>query len=127
MDRRKSGSLGWFLQRLSALYLVFGLAVHFLAIHFLVERPITFEKVQARLFSPAWIFFDWTLLVVAVFHGLNGVWGVVLDWRLTPLQRRLSGWLIVAGGVVMVVWGLMALVPFYSAATGDTTVLLFRP
>ena len=55
----------WLFQRVSAAFLVIGLAVHFLVLHFMIERPVTMAKVAERLQAPGWMVFDSLLLLPA--------------------------------------------------------------
>ena len=108
----RTAGLAWALQRLSALLLVAGLVVHFLVLHFTIERPVTFVKVQARLASPAWIAFDLALLALVLYHGLNGVYGVVLDYAPGATAKRGWYWVLWVLGIVAFALGVVVLAPF---------------
>ncbi len=112
MRDRTGGMWPWLLQRITAVLLVGGLAVHFTATHFAVERPLTFEVVRERLLSPAWVWFDLLLLGLALYHGLNGLHGVLLDHGIGPAVRRGSAWTLGALGVATFIVGAWILAPF---------------
>ena len=76
---KSSGSLSWFIQRVSGLVLVIMLLLHFGLMHYVaVKSPdgfsfqkLTFDVVKERLASPYWKAFDITFLILAIYHGLN--------------------------------------------------------
>jgi succinate dehydrogenase / fumarate reductase membrane anchor subunit len=111
MKERREGFWHWFLQRVSALYLVFGMALHFLLTHVFMDRPIELDAVQARLISKWWIWFDITLLAAVVYHAAVGVFIVYKDYNPRPGNRKLAGWLILLAGVATMLAGLCILVP----------------
>ena len=87
--RRPGGISLWFFQRLSALFLLVLLLAHFYFLHYAEEGFVTYDKVAARLASPSWKILDISFLVVAVFHGINGLWTVVLEYVQTQRAQRL--------------------------------------
>jgi succinate dehydrogenase / fumarate reductase membrane anchor subunit len=112
LTRNVSPTLGWFLQRITAIFLAFGLFVHFWVLHFVIERPVTFVKVQERMLTPGWVIFDLLLLIFAVYHALNGLWNVVIDYNPSAGLRNFLGWLFFIVGLALVIVGIYALIPF---------------
>lgn len=101
----------WLLQRITGLLLAAGLIVHFFVLHFTLERPVTLEKVALRLGHPAWVAFDCLLLLACVFHALNGLHSILLDFSPSPALRRaatVACW--IAGGIMTAV-GMANLIP----------------
>jgi len=114
--RERGGGWPWLLQRITALYLVMGLCVHFFVLHFLTERPVTIQKVFERLQSPGWFVFDALLLASAVYQALNGVFNIVADYQPGPKVRYgvgLTLWII---GLLTLTIGLRILGPMMKAA-----------
>lgn len=107
---------GWFLQRISALFLVVGMFVHFWVLHYFIEKPVTFDKVVERLTSPGWVIFDTLLLIAVIYHGLNGVWNVLTDYNPSPGLRRIYGWGLFLIGLATFIWGVITLIPFTTPA-----------
>ena len=103
---------GWFMQRISALFLVIGMLVHFWVLHYFIEKPITFEKVVARLTSPGWILFDSLLLLAVIYHGLNGIWNILVDYNPSGVLRKTYGWILFLIGLATFIWGMATLIPF---------------
>ena len=68
----------WFFMRVSGLVLLFLALAHFAITHIVndvVETDASF--VGERWDNPLWRLFDWTLLALAMTHGLNGVrWSI---------------------------------------------------
>lgn len=109
---QNDGLMSWLFQRITALFLAVGLAVHFIVLHFMIERPVTMEKVAERLNGPGWIAFDSLLLVACIYHALNGVNSILLDFA--P-PRRLKGVVLYA------LW----IVGFAAAAVGIANLIPF--
>jgi len=85
------GALQWFLQRLTGVLLFAGLIVHFYVMHYSGADPLAYESVIKRISSPYWKAFDIVFLVSILYHGLNGLWGIVIEYihsaRLLKLVR----------------------------------------
>ena len=112
LTRNVAPTLGWFLQRISAIFLALGLLVHFWVLHFVIERPVTFLKVQERLLTPGWVVFDLILLIAAVYHALNGLWNVIIDYNPSTTLRKIIGWVFFIIGLALIIIGIYALIPF---------------
>lgn len=102
----------WLFQRLTAAFLVLGLAVHFIVLHFMIERPVTMAKVAERLQAPGWVVFDVLLLLCALYHGLNGLYGVVVDFSPPDGVKKWTMWTFWAAGGGAAVVGIVNLIPF---------------
>ena len=108
---QKSGMWPWFLQRITALFLVLGLFVHFLVLHYLIERPVTFDKVVDRLSSPGWIIFDSLLLIACIYHAFNGLYAILLDFNPGIKTRRTVYYVLTIAGIILTVFGIAVLMP----------------
>ncbi len=102
----------WYMQRITAMILVVGLFVHFWVLHFAIERPVTFEKVQDRLLSPGWVLFDVVILMAAIYHAFNGLFNVISDYNPRPAVKKIIGWGLTFLGACIVIYGIYALLPF---------------
>ncbi|MBX6341082.1 MAG: succinate dehydrogenase [Thermomicrobiaceae bacterium] len=85
--------ISWYFMRISGLLLLGLVFGHLVAVH--VATPIDnvdFQFVQNRYATPFWRIYDWLMLTLALFHGLNGVHLSVDDylysrgWRLFGLS-----------------------------------------
>lgn len=110
--RNISPAFHWYMQRITAMILVVGLFVHFWVLHFAIERPVTFEKVQDRLLSPGWVFFDVILLIAVIYHAFNGLYNVISDYNPRPALQKIIAWTLIFVGVIIVIYGILALLPF---------------
>lgn len=101
--------------------LVFFLAVHIWVGHFAGLNEVAagrqgelvlFDIVKQRLAQGLFIFVDFSLLALVLYHGLNGVRNILLEWH--PAARRsraatLALWLV---GITAFVYGGRALLAF---------------
>lgn len=116
MKERREGMWPWLMQRLTALYLVFGLALHFILTHVFMKKPITLSQVEARLVSKWFVLFDVTLLAACVYHAFNGVFNVYKDYNPHSGNRRFVGWILVIAGLGTIGAGVYILAPLAGRA-----------
>ncbi len=108
---QQRGLWSWLLQRITGAYLVFGMAVHVIALP-LGRETISFESVSARLSHAWWLVFDLLLLLACVYHGFNGLWSIFTDFNPSEGLRRGIAWGLVLFGLVWIGYGVFVLVPF---------------
>lgn len=78
----------WYYMRISGLILVFLALIHFAITHIVNDVVETdFAFVQTRWSNPLWRFFDWTLLALALSHGVIGVRTIAEDYIREPRLR----------------------------------------
>ena len=115
---KNTGSIGWLVQRITAVLLLLLLLAHFIVIHYSGSGDVTFDIVKDRLthsiWGPVWKTITLLLLFTALFHALNGTWGVLLDYIKTGAVRIWLFSLIVTIGLILV-------------TLGSITILTFRP
>jgi succinate dehydrogenase hydrophobic membrane anchor protein len=111
MEVARTGLWSWLMQRVTGAILVVGMAVHIFILP-LSGKTITFETVSARLRHAGWLIFDLVLLAACLYHGFNGLWSVLLDFKPSPGFRRLSAQVLTGLGVLLLIYGAFALVPF---------------
>lgn len=86
--RQNFETWSWFFMRISGLVLVFLALVHFAVTHIVndvVDTDAAF--VADRWDNPLWRLFDWTLLALALAHGLNGLRWNIDDYVRAPVWR----------------------------------------
>jgi len=112
---KTQGTSAWVLQRLTAVLLVFVLGMHLWATHFETHGElIVFNMVRVRLQTILYMVVDYGLLGFGLYHGLNGLRNVLLDWGV-GLGRRGGLWLSVClwiVGLAFFIYGVVALLPF---------------
>ena len=114
------GALFWVTQRLTGLFLAIFLLTHVKVLHWDFDFTkassglLDFSFVTGRLHgSSVWLIFYFLFIISALFHGLNGLWAVVLDFR--PSKTIQTTWLaaIWAIGILFAIWGFYTLRTFY--------------
>ena len=95
--RGEQGFWLWFLQRVSGVLLLVFVLAHGAITYFvpiadvragLQEDPVTHEVVERRLAQGALLAFDFALLGLALYHGLNGIRGILMEWSFTARHRK---------------------------------------
>jgi succinate dehydrogenase / fumarate reductase, membrane anchor subunit len=105
--------INWYLQRITGALLVLLLAAHFWVEHFMTAElqrgDLTYQAILSRISNPLWRVIDISFLLVALYHGLNGLRNIALDYsRISPRGvRTITAGLIVAG-LIWAYWGIEA-------------------
>lgn len=115
VEASAGGMWSWILQRLTAVVLLFGLAVHLIALHILNIGDLTYDNVAGRLASYFFIVTDFSLLFAGVFHALNGVRMVLLDYGFSGGSRHVLAVGLWAFGLAAVAYGTWALWPWLTS------------
>jgi succinate dehydrogenase hydrophobic anchor subunit len=110
LEGSRGGMWPWLGQRITAVLVLVTIMVHLVLTHYVAIGHLSYSNIGARLAGGAVVVNDIVLLVAVVFHGLNGVRMVVLDWGLAGSGARrvfdIVLWLV---GVAAVVYGIWAL------------------
>ena len=115
--RTARGVLVWLLQRITGLFLAFFLIIHLQVMHFSEgSLRIDFETVTQRLQSSTyWGIFYILFVPSVVFHGLNGIWGILMDFQPGPKSRKAYLTILWLIGIGLVLYGTWGLVPLFYA------------
>ncbi|THF69431.1 succinate dehydrogenase [Deinococcus sp. Arct2-2] len=83
----------WIFMRISGLILVFLILGHIYMTFIQVsEADATFDAVVSKLSNPAWKFYDWLILALALMHGANGARYSIEDYvRSRPNRAWVKG------------------------------------
>ncbi len=105
----------WYLQRITGAALVILLAMHFWVEHFMAgpvrEGKLSFAVIQERISNPWMQAVDIAFLFVALYHGLNGLRNIILDYSVVgPRLARVATVIIIAVGICWAYWGVTAFV-----------------
>ena len=104
------GFWSWLLQRLSGLFLTFFISVHIVALHFLRQGSVDAASVLDRLRdSPPIVVFYLLFTGIVIFHALNGVWGIMLDFAPSTAGRWLLRCVLWAVGLFTFGYGAIVL------------------
>lgn len=77
----RQGSTQWFMQRASALLLLFLAFGHFALQHFTSDAVSTGLTVAARMNEPWWQAYYAVFITLALYHGVNGLVGIIRDYN----------------------------------------------
>ena len=108
-----TGAIHWFLQRITGILLILLVGIHMLVVHFIplgfafAEQfgVASYQATYERLAGGWFLAIDWTLLVLALYHGLNGVRTVILDFSFGPRVNLIISVLFVLVGIILVFYG----------------------
>jgi succinate dehydrogenase / fumarate reductase membrane anchor subunit len=108
-------ALNWYLQRITGAALLVLLIMHFWVEHFTAEvrtpEGLTFEVIQRRFFQNPWfVAIDISFLFIALYHGLNGIRNICLDYTWGIRYRRPITIALLAVGIIVAWWGVDAFV-----------------
>lgn len=105
----------WYLQRITGAALVILLAMHFWVEHFMAgpvrEGKLSFAVIQERIANPWMQTVDIAFLLVALYHGLNGLRNIILDYSVVgPRLARAATVIIIGIGIWWAWWGVTAFI-----------------
>lgn len=95
----------WFFMRISGIILLFLVLIHIYVVHLVgegVER-VDFAFVSQRWDNVGWKTFDWTMLVLALLHGSNGLRIIIDDYvRSDGLRTTVKATLYTLTAILMI-------------------------
>ncbi|WP_418286319.1 succinate dehydrogenase hydrophobic membrane anchor subunit [Halorubrum sp. DTA46] len=101
------GGKMWFLQRVTAVFLLVVLAFHFFLLHFVHHADeVSFLASAGRMETLSYYSLMILFLVTATFHGVNGVYNALINQGLTGTKRTVIKWTLVAASAVLIVQGI---------------------
>ena len=113
VSRHRGGMWAWLFQRITAVLLIVGLAAHLIATHLLNIGQLNYDNIANRLTHGFFTTIDIILLAAGIFHALNGIRMVVMDYWFTSRTRALALtsvlWIV---GLAAVAYGTWALWPW---------------
>ena len=96
----------WFVQRITAVFLIGVLAFHFIMLHFVNHAAeISFLGTQARMSQIGYFATMWLFLVTATFHGVNGVYNGLVNIGLKGTQRKVVAAILTIASLLLLVQG----------------------
>jgi succinate dehydrogenase / fumarate reductase membrane anchor subunit len=103
----------WFFMRVSGLVLVFLALGHFTITHIIndvVDTDAAF--VASRWANPLWRIYDWSLLTLALFHGLNGLRVIMDDYIGNAARRAATKAVLYTVSIGLFFYGTLTIVTF---------------
>jgi succinate dehydrogenase / fumarate reductase cytochrome b subunit len=77
--RKHAGSWAWILHRITGLGLTVYILIHIIALMSLLKGPLAFNEEMAFFRTPVFLFFEWFLGILVMFHALNGIRIALVD------------------------------------------------
>jgi succinate dehydrogenase / fumarate reductase membrane anchor subunit len=103
----------WFFMRISGLLLVFLALGHFTLTHIIHDVRHTNDAFVTRRWSnPLWRVYDWALLTLALFHGLNGLRVIIDDYIPAAGRRAIVKSVLYTVSFVLFAYGTLTIVTF---------------
>jgi succinate dehydrogenase / fumarate reductase membrane anchor subunit len=110
------GALAWFLQRLTGIVLVPILLVHLLTMHRYHEHGLAWDQVTRLMSNPYWKVLEISFLVLALYHGLNGIYAIIQDYVKVAWVRLAIFSLVILAGLVLLVFGIVTVLSIKAPA-----------
>ncbi|MCX6163200.1 MAG: succinate dehydrogenase, hydrophobic membrane anchor protein [Ignavibacteriae bacterium] len=101
---KNSGAKSWILQRITGLALVVLMLGHYILMHYSPDSGHTYEAVLTRMQFSWYRIIDLLFVTLAMYHGLNGLWGIFRDYKLAPWLRISIISVLVILGVAFTAW-----------------------
>ena len=115
--RQSFETWSWFFMRISGLILIFLSLTHFAITHIIndvVETDVEF--VRHRWANPMWRLFDWALLFLALFHGLNGLRYIIDDYVRKPANRAWVKAVLYGVSLTLFAFGTLTIITYDAGA-----------
>jgi succinate dehydrogenase cytochrome b556 subunit len=110
IDSSRGGMWPWLGQRLTAVVVLVTILIHLVLTHYIALGHLSYQNIADRLAGGAVLVNDIVLLLAVMFHGLNGVRMVALDYGLASRGgRRTLDVVLWAVGIAAIVFGIWAL------------------
>ena len=97
----------WYLQRITAVFLIGALAFHFITLHFINHAAdITFAGTEARMSQIGYFSLMVTFLITGAFHGVNGVYNGLVNLGLSGRPKKVVAAILIVATLLLIVQGL---------------------
>ncbi len=118
-NSRSSGSFSWVFQRITGLILVVVMIGHYILMHYNPQSGHTYDAVLARMQSNWYRVLDLTFVVLGMYHGLNGIWGIFRDYKLKSWQSITIVGVLIVAGLAFTLWGIKTIldIPYVNTVT----------
>jgi succinate dehydrogenase / fumarate reductase membrane anchor subunit len=101
------GDWRWFVQRITAVFLIGALAFHFVTLHFINHAAeISFAGTEARMSQIGYFSLMVTFLIAGAFHGVNGVYNGLVNMGLKGTQKKVVAAILTVATLLLIVQGL---------------------
>ena len=105
----------WLFQRITAVLLIVCLAIHLIFTHILNIGELNYDNIADRLAHAGLTAVDIILLAAGIYHALNGLRMVLMDYWFTSRTRALILTIVLwVVGIAFMAYGTWALWPWIS-------------
>lgn len=107
----KTGMWAWVGHRLSGLVLVAYVFLHlsFISTASMAEGGADFDALMETTSQPLFVAMDFLLVIVVIYHAMNGLRVVLFDLGIGIRRQKLVFWVTMAVAAVLIVGGLLAI------------------
>lgn len=107
----KTGMWAWVGHRLTGIALVVYVFLHlsFISTASLGDGEASFDDLMATTSQPLFVLMDFVLVIVVIYHAVNGLRVVLFDLGIGIKRQKLVFWIAMAVAAVLVVGGLLAI------------------
>lgn len=104
--RKETGSKAWILHRISGIALIGYLFLHIYSLSPLSQGRAAFDAKMQSFSTPIFMFLEWVLFAFVLFHSLNGIRIVLVDWADgARYHRQLFKYSVVIGIILFFAMG----------------------
>lgn len=104
--RKDTGSKAWIFHRISGIALIGYLFLHIYSLSSLSQGRAAFEAKMQSFSTPFFMFLEWLLFAFVLFHSLNGIRIVLVDWADgARYHRQLFKYSVVVGIILFFAMG----------------------
>ncbi len=104
--RKETGSKAWILHRISGIALIGYLFLHIYSLSPLSQGRAAFDEHMKVFATPFFMILEWLLFAFVLFHSLNGVRIVLVDWADgARFHRQLFKYSVAIGIILFVAMG----------------------
>jgi succinate dehydrogenase / fumarate reductase membrane anchor subunit len=104
-NTKSTGSKSWVIQRVTGVALVILMIGHYILMHYNPDSGHTYQAVLNRMSYSWYRIIDISFLILGMYHGLNGVWGIFRDYELKTWQNYTIIALLIIFGIAFTAWG----------------------
>ena len=110
----RGGAKGWMLQRITGIALVVLTVGHYILMHYTPKSGHDFGTTADRLANPIYKGLYLAFITIGMYHGMQGMWNVVRDFKFKP-------------GLTYTIFGAIVIVALVFLGMGWNTMLTFDP
>lgn len=105
---KDTGSYAWIFHRISGIALILYLFLHIWSISPLTEGKAAFEKKMSLYSGTLFSIVEWLLFAFVLFHALNGVRIILIDWAEgARYHKQLFYYSVIIGVIMFVAMGVI--------------------